>query len=251
MERLFDAYKQILQDVDVRSFNLNEDNSSGVFLPVPFEEYWHSPVKIMLVGRETAGWNTRNGKNTMSRVLGLIPDVTIERVPEEAVARYRQHLSVKNDGTTNLKSRSRFTQYHFRLSREPGIPPQAIVYANLLAWDYNGLTPLTRPENEVQEVILTSLNLLAVQIKHLDPNFIIFASGVRRTDYILKRLLTKLGGYETSSVIPGKLWEFKVDNAICFRIAHPRAMRGHQKYRDKVIKRIEQHCTASSELHYR
>jgi hypothetical protein len=70
MERLFDAYKQILQEVDARSFNLSEDKYSGVFLPVPFEEYWYSPVKIMLVGSETAGWNTLNGKNAISRVLG-------------------------------------------------------------------------------------------------------------------------------------------------------------------------------------
>lgn len=238
MERLLDAYKRILQEVDAQSFNLNEDKYSGVFLPVPFEEYWHSPIKIMLVGRETAGWNTLNGKNTISRVLGLIPDVTIGQVVEEALDRYRKHLPVQSDGTTNLKSRSRFTQYHFRLARELNIPPQAIVYANLLAWDYDGLTPLTRPVNEVQEVILASLKLLAVQIKHLEPDFIIFASGARRTDYIIKQVLTELGGYETSSVIPGKLWEFKTGNAICFRIAHPRAMRGHQKYRDEVIARI-------------
>ena len=117
------------------------------------------------------------------------------------------------------------------------------MYANLLAWGYDGLTPLTRPDNEVHEVILASLKLLAVQIKHLEPDFIIFASGARRTDYIIKQVLTELGGYETSSVIPGKLWEFKVGNAICFRIAHPRAMRGHQKYRDEVIARIKQLCT--------
>ena len=62
MEKLLDAYKRILQEVNAQSFNLNEDKYSGVFLPVPFEEYWHSPVKIMLVGRETAGWNTLSGR---------------------------------------------------------------------------------------------------------------------------------------------------------------------------------------------
>lgn len=93
----------------------------------------------MLVRREAAGWNVLKGKNTMSRMLGLIPGVTIERGIEEAIARYRKHLSVKKDGTTNLKSRSRFTHYHFRLARELDIPPQTIVYANLLAWDYGGL----------------------------------------------------------------------------------------------------------------
>ena len=114
MERLLDAYKQILQEVDARSFNLSEDKYSGVFLPVPFEEYWHSPVKIMLVGRETAGWNTLNGKNTISRVLGHIPDVTIGQVVEEAVARYRKHLPVQNDGTTNHKPQ---TTNHVAASR--------------------------------------------------------------------------------------------------------------------------------------
>ncbi|MBG0750822.1 hypothetical protein Q7O_000555 [Pectobacterium carotovorum subsp. carotovorum PCCS1] len=120
--------------------------------------------------------------------------------------------------------------------------PQAIVYANLLAWDYDRLTPLTRPENEVQEVISASLKLLATQIRYLEPDFIIFASGAQRTDYIIKQLLTGLGGYETSSVIPGKLWEFKVGNSICFRIAHPRAMRGHQEFRGMVMKRIKEVC---------
>lgn len=244
MERLFDAYRQILQELDARSFDLQEDQYSGVFLPAPFEEYWHSPVKIMLVGRETAGWNTMNAKNRMSRVLGLIPGITLEQVIQEAVDRYRQHLSLNNDGTLNLKSRSRFTQYYFRLARELNIPPQSIVYANLLAWDYDRLTPLTRPENEVKEVISASLQLLAVQIKHLKPNFIIFASGARRTDCIIKRLLTEyLDGYETVSVTPGRLWEFKTGNAVGFRIAHPRAMRGHQKYREQVIERIKQLCT--------
>ncbi|MFN3069174.1 hypothetical protein ACKWMY_13795 [Serratia sp. J2] len=250
METLINTYRQILLELNAHSFNLEEDKYSGVFLPIPFDEYWHSPVKIMLVGRETAGWNTLNGKNTMSRVLGLIPGITTEQVVEEAIARYRQHLPVKKDGTLNLKSRSRFIQYHFRLARELEMPPQAIVYANLLAWDYDRHTPLTRPENEVQEVITVSLKLLAAQIKHLEPDFIIFASGARRTDYIIKQLLTgHLDGYETSSVIPGKLWEFKTGSVICFRIAHPRAMRGHQKCRDEVIERIKQLCNPSPYVH--
>ena len=192
----------------------------------------------MLVGRETSGWNTLTGNNTISRILGLIPNVTTEQAIEEAIARYRQHLT----RALNLKSRSRFIQYHFRLASELNMAPQAIVYANLLAWDYDRLTPLTRPENEVQEVISASLKLLATQIRYLEPDFIIFASGARRTDYIIKQLLTGLGGYETPSVIPGKLWEFKVGNTICFRIAHPRAMRGHQEFRGMVIKRIKEVC---------
>lgn len=39
----------------------------------------------------------------------------------------------------------------FRLTRQLNIPPQAIVYANLLALDYDWLAPLIHPENEVQQ----------------------------------------------------------------------------------------------------
>lgn len=62
MDALFNDYATILSDLKISSFNLEEDKYSGVFLPVPFDEYWSSSIKIMLVGRETAGWNTDNNK---------------------------------------------------------------------------------------------------------------------------------------------------------------------------------------------
>ncbi|GKV88778.1 hypothetical protein PEC301619_07600 [Pectobacterium carotovorum subsp. carotovorum] len=40
METLVKAYIQILKGLNVRSFNLQEDKYSGVFLPVPSDEYW-------------------------------------------------------------------------------------------------------------------------------------------------------------------------------------------------------------------
>ncbi|MTH48818.1 hypothetical protein [Intestinirhabdus alba] len=241
MEILRNAYTEILKKIDIEAFTLSEDRYSGVFLPIPFAEYWRSPVKIVLVGRETAGWNTLNGKNRLARAAGLIPGVTTEQAVAEAIARYEKYLPVKKDGTLTLTSRSRFMQYYFRLARALNISPRAIVYANLLAWDYHGRTPLLRPSKERQEVISVSLSLLAAQIMHLQPDVIIFASGARKTDFIIKRLFTgHLNGYTTAEVIPGKLWEFNAGETVCFRIAHPRVMRGHQEQRDEVIKRIRQ-----------
>lgn len=241
METLRENYITILQEMNASSFNLEEDKYSGVFLPVPFDQYWDSPVKIMLIGRETSGWNTQNNKNTISRSMGLLPGISTELAVDEAIARYQQHMVGKDREKLNLKSRSRFKQYFFRLAKKLNIAPQAIVYANLLAWDYDRKTPLTRPDKELQQVITTSLQLLAAQIGYLKPDFIIFASGATRTDRIIKQLLTDhLGGYETSSVIPKQLWEFKAANAVCFRIAHPRAMGEHKKHRGSVIERIKQ-----------
>lgn len=63
----------------------------------------------------------------------------------------------------------------------------------------------------------------------------------QRTDYIIKQVLTELGGYGDFCSHSGKLWEFKTGNAICSGIAHQRGMRGH-KYRMGVIAGIKQLC---------
>lgn len=237
MELLIELYKQILTELKSQSFNLDHDKYSGVFLPVLGEEYQQAPCKIMLVGRETSGWNTKNNKNTMLRALGRQVGITLDDVIEEAIVRYKKH---QDDIAHMRTSRSHFMRYHLKLARELNLTPQAIMYANLLAWDYDFKTPLRRPREEREEVIAASLKMLEAQIKHSKPDFVIFASGIKKTGYIVKRLLKlHLNGYETVSVDPGRLWEFKSGGATCFQIAHPRAMRDHKKCRERVIERIK------------
>lgn len=238
---LIDDYTTILKGIDINAFDLEQDKYSGVFLPVPFDEYWSAEPRIMIVGRETAGWNTNNGKNTMARALGLVDGVAVKDVVDEAIRRYRKHLETGPDGKLVTKSQSRFKQYFFKLAKQVGVEPKAIVYANLFAWDYNQKTPRTRPEQELNEIVSISGRLLAAQIRRLRPDVLVFAAGVSGIDKYIKNLFDEhFDGYENSApVIPGRLWEFKAANAICYRIAHPRASHGHGKYRDVVIQRIK------------
>lgn len=233
---LINSYSEIINKIDFTKFSYVQDKYSGIFLPIPFDEYWLSKPKIMLVGRETAGWNTDNNRNTLKRISLFIKNNNIHTLIDEAINRYKQHLQ-----SDTAKSKSRFKQFYFKLAREINIAPKSVFYANLFAWDYNKKTPLNRPDNEFQEIKNISIKLLATQINYLKPDFIIFATGFSRIDTIIKELCNQyLGGYETSvPVIPQRLWEFKAANAICFRIAHPRAMNGHQEYRIEVIKRIK------------
>src|SRR5690606_38526554 len=122
---------------------------SGVFLSVPFEEYWGSHPKVMLVGRETAGWNTKNGKNTIRRVIKASEHGATRGIVTEAVERYFNHLELSASGRVVTKARSRFKQYYFRLARELNLDPKALVYANLFAWDYDGRSPIERPDGEL------------------------------------------------------------------------------------------------------
>lgn len=243
MDALIKDYARILSELDINSFNLLEDKYSGVFLPIPFEEYWDSSVKVMLIGRETAGWNTLNNKNTIRRLSGFIEDGNLLDLVSEATGRYRGHLLKSDKGKIKTTSRSRFKQYFFRLAKELKIKPEAMIYGNFFAWDYNKRTPRTRPENEFSEISRISQRLLAAQVKHLKPDVLIFATGVAGIDSLIKQMFNEhFGGYEKATeIIPGKYWEFNAANALCFRIAHPRATHGHGEFRDKVIQRIKQH----------
>ncbi|ATM98634.1 hypothetical protein CRN77_02320 [Proteus vulgaris] len=238
---LLNQYSEIINEINFTKFSYVQDKYSGIFLPIPFDEYWLSKPKIMLVGRETAGWNTNNHKNTLKRISHFVENNNIYTIIDEAINRYKQHLQSDSRQKIITKSKSRFKQFYFKLAREINIDPKSIFYANLFAWDYNKQTPLNRPDNEFQEIKNISIKLLATQINYLKPDFIIFATGFSRIDTIIKELCNQyLGGYETSApVIHQKLWEFRAANATCFRIAHPRAMYGHQEYRIEVIERIK------------
>ena len=223
-----------------------DDKYSGVFLPVMSSGYEKANPRVMLVGRETAGWNTDNNRNTMQRVIRANESNTTGCIVEEAIERYRKHLKRKPSGQFVTKDRSKFKQYYFEIAKELGQPADGLIYANLFAWDYNKKSPMLRPESEFSPVTQLSMQLLAIQIKAFKPQFIIFASGVNGIDRVIKDLFNNfLDGYKTVSVEPRKLWEFKSANYICFRIAHPRAQNGHAKYRKEVIDRIKNYVQNS------
>ena len=235
---LMKEYLDILSRLPEDTVNLEADQYSGVFLPYPYPEYWTSELKVMLVGRETAGWNTDNHKNTLSRVINHNREGNTPSLVQEAVERYKRHLL---DARGNLKttSRSRFKQYYFKLAKELGINPKSIIYSNLFAWDYDKQSPLKRPQAELDIIKSISMELLAAQIKLLSPDVIIFAAGVTGIHQMIKDFFANhFDGHESLTVIPRKYWEFEAAGAHCFRIAHPRATRGHQAYRQQVIDQI-------------
>jgi len=242
MDALKQEYVRILLGLQIDQFNLAEDKYSGVFLPDPFEEYWAAKTKVMLVGRETAGWNTNTSppRNTIKRAVGL-GGVAVSEVVDESLGRYRTHFKLKGDKVVDT-SRSRFMQYYFRLARELGLDPRALIYANLFAWDYDKKSPKKRPASEFNEIVSTSQQLLAAQIRRFKPDFIVFASGIKGADGPIRSLFNDhFGGYQTAKdkLVPGKLWEFEAAGATCYRIAHPRAGYGHAEFRDQVIERIQ------------
>ena len=231
-EELRNEYISILKLFDLSKINEKEDKYSGVFLPIPFKEYFNSKTKIMLVGRETAGWNTDNNKNT----LGRISKYGAEQIVDEGIIRYKKHLSEH----VGKRTKSKFKQYYFNIAKELKIEPSSMIYSNFFAWDYDRLSPVKRPKDEFDYVASLSIELLSAQIKILKPNYIIFAAGnIGVIDPLIRNLFNNEYITNKKSVVPRKFWEFKVDDLMCFRVAHPRASNGHAQYRDLVIDRIK------------
>lgn len=240
MDSLKADYREILQSIDRKTYWFDDDRYSGVFLPIPSKSWHTASKKIMLVGRETAGWNTQNGKNTIQNIIEKNESGETGTVIDEALSRYTNQFKRDADGDPKGSSTSKFLQYYFRLARKLGLPTGAILYANLFAWDYNGKSPLKRPADEQSLITDLSLKLLATQIKHTAPDAIIFASGINHVDNAIRQLFNQhFDGYVNECVIPKKLWEFRAAGARCFRIAHPRASYDHPQYRDEVIARLK------------
>ena len=187
-KELKQRYKQVLSKVDAKNYTFDEDRYSGVFLSYPFDGYRAAKVKVMIVGRETAGWNTNNGKNTIKRIIEKNQDNQIDELIEESLTRYSWHLRDKANGKVRTKHRSHFKRYFTNVAKQLDVDPEGIVYANLFAWDYNGKSPLGRPENELEKVTEVSMELLAEQIRLYQPEHIIFATGVNKVDPVIKKL---------------------------------------------------------------
>lgn len=241
MHHLLDQYAQVLRQMKRETLQLTDDRYSGVFLPVAFDDYWTTEFRIMHVGRETAGWNTRTGLNTLDRIFNANEAGATMRIVEEAVSRYRRHLPLLPNGKVKTTTRSRFKQYYFQIARELGLLPTSLIYTNFFAWDYAGKSPLDRPSAELDAISAASRELLAKQIAFFNPDAIVFSTGRIGIDAGIKKLFEQyFTEHQTVTLQPGKMWEFKVQDMTCFRIAHPRASGGHQHYRSEVIRRLKE-----------
>jgi len=246
LKDLAQQYENILKRIE--RFECVADKYSGVFLPVPTDNYLTSKTRVMLVGRETAGWNTDNKKNTINRFFEKNEVGETKMIVEEAISRYRKDLFGYATGPTKTTSRSKFKQFHFTLADGLSISPEAIVHSNLFAWDYDKKSPLNRPTKELEVITSVSKELLAAQIKAFSPHYIVFATGYDGITQIIKDLFNEyFGGYKTEKdlTLPKKLWAFYGGGSRCFRIAHPRALHGHQVYREQVIERIKSYMSVT------
>lgn len=82
------SYKTVLNKLSIPDRQSDEDKFSGVFMPVIRTENINAPYRIMLVGRETKGWNGQRG---LSTVLDAIKTGWLDEVLKDAKVRYENN----------------------------------------------------------------------------------------------------------------------------------------------------------------
>jgi hypothetical protein len=144
LSQLKSNYEGVLSSITSSKFILRKDLYSGVFLAQSFDEYWLSDKRVMIVGRETAGWNTKNKLNTISRIVEANASDSLSSVISESFERYFWHLLDKKGGIIRKKSSSWFQRFYADIAKRLDLDTRALIYQNLFAWDFNGKS-INRP----------------------------------------------------------------------------------------------------------
>lgn len=218
--RLLQRYVEAV-DAETLRVIYQDTRLSGLFVATASESYLRSKVRIMIVGRETAGWK---GADV---VPGTGAQIDVAAYLERQMA-YHQ----KKVGT--VKATSTFFQFYRRVAHMVAAPDDrhlkdAPIWANLFCVDKNKSRPDRTPGPASARILDLSARLLRIQIAVLRPELIVFATGSSCDSYLKMRYFDSLLKSEVHN--PKRLWEFHIaltDDAgdpftvRAFRTPHPR-----------------------------
>ncbi len=219
-EKIFVKYKHLIYD-DLK------EHYSKVFLPISLDDEVN-PNEIMFIGRETRGWGNDSKWNNPTTV-------------EALTAMYAQ------DYGEGIKSRSRgVSGFLKRIKRETGVKA---FWSNFCCVDFKkGKVPNKSPYYE--QIMSLSKELLSVQIKILNPRFIIVGYGksLDRNRSEIRALLSEInitveGEHYLENVIKDTLlWKMNLSNGVqLYDLAYHPAARalGSGIVRKKVLEDIK------------
>ena len=219
-DRLLQRY---IEAVDAETLRLLYQDTclSGLFVATASESYLRSKARIMIVGRETAGWK---GADV---VPGTGAQIDVAAYLERQMAYHRKKV-----GTVDATST--FFQFYRRVAQMVAAPDDrhlkdAPVWANLFCVDRSRSRPDRPPGPASARILDLSARLLRIQIAVLKPELIVFTTGSSCDSHLKTRYFDSLLNSEVHN--PKRLWEFHIaltDDAgdpftvRAFRTPHPR-----------------------------
>lgn len=216
VKRYQDIFKENQEIIDALLSNSNLSKIHLGFVPDDFKKKKH---RILIVGRETRGWDLKYlekyDQNSVYQLMDLSKSWVIR--------------NLERSDSVNKKGKC-FFNFFRKVSQEN--PNASILWANIFCVSYKKSNPSKIDTKSVfANIKKISESLLKAQIEILQPNIIIFASGLdtqailARRDYFKNDL--KPSG---KSVVPGLdkkyLEQFYFsgnydEDILCYRTVHP------------------------------
>lgn len=232
-EQLTQKYLKILENPEyqplIAQIGDNRKNKSGlsdIFLGFLPDNYDISQNNILVIGRETRGWNIKN-----ISPIDMYSKQNIQLSMEYSKQRFYQQLS---DNT------KKFNFFGFMQSVNNCINNGQLLWGNLFCVDNNHKIPKNHPLfNDIKKL---SKELLLAQIEISKPSIIILASGLNpsvvKARYEYFNDIQGGMGFEN---IPKKYLQactlFKDDSdyqPICYRICHPASI---NRFKNKTARK--------------
>ena len=228
-EELRNAYLKIFKDKDFDNSylipSISSDPSfkglSDIFLTSISPDYEKAKNKIMIIGRETKGWDW--SKNKVGEPLD-------EEVCVDLALKVHRNFFVKqiNDKSPGGNDFHNFT---WRVGSKSG--KDGLIYSNLFCFDLNEDIPTRSPI--FKEIKILSEKLLRAQIMVLRPDIILFMNGLDEDSVQTRRQYFPIKGedkvcfngkyFQEHNLTKNQLWEFDLkfeDQLIkSYRSYHP------------------------------
>lgn len=215
---------------------LSNPDLSKIHLGFVPDEFKYKKYRILIVGRETKGWNLKSvEKYDQSSVFQLMK-----------LSKSHVINNLKESHSINKKGR-RFFNFFRKVAQEN--PNASILWANIFCVSYKKSNPSKIYTKSIFENIKKlSESLLKAQIEILKPNIIIFASGLDKSAILARRDYFK-GDLKPSgkSAVLGLdkkyLEQFYFSgnydqDILCYRTVHPSSRTRHSVIALKELRKI-------------
>jgi hypothetical protein len=228
-ERLRRRYADVvdlamLRDLAVRRPLSGRSGLSGLFVPAVGDSYLRSRVRVMIVGRETAGWGKLHTDLATPERTGSVADYLAHQMEK-----HRRMVAQVGAG-------SKFFQFYRDTARKVAAPEDraaqdAPVWANLFCFDDGKTRPDRASDPATADIVRLSGALLRIQVEVLRPALIVFTTGSSCDRYVRQHFADR---FDSTVHLPKRLWEFKLPvvaaaaaagkpgHALAFRTPHPR-----------------------------
>ena len=233
VKRYQDTYKENQAIIHALLSNSNLSKIHLGFVPDDFKKKKH---RILIVGRETRGWELKHLKKyDQSSVDQLM-----------SLSKYWVKRNLEKSDLVNKRGRC-FFNFFRKVSQEN--PNASILWANIFCVSYKKSNPSKIDTKSVfANIKKISESLLKAQIEILQPNIIIFASGldnqaiIARRDYF-KDGLKPSGKSAVSGLDKKYLEQFYFsgnydEGILCYRTVHPSSRTDYSVIALKELRKI-------------